>query len=213
MDVNLERLSKQLANISATGQASRMAQHALAWPQIPSPTVWTGIQAAEQQWLLHQKHNAPPPTNAIAQSLSRVPEIRLPELQKPEWLDGILEVSQNVSSYFAQINSMVERVADNMAAPLARISQISEELARPVQGWQQLVNNMPSVWDFEGFLKDLQPILQDFIILLEDAETGREVLRASEFGFAEHFWGIFYVRGFAHINPRVRSAVVTTRLA
>ena len=88
MDVNLERLSKQLANISATGQASRMAQHALAWPQIPSPTVWTGIQAAEQQWLLQQKHNATPPTNTIAQWLSRVPEIRLPELQKPEWLDG-----------------------------------------------------------------------------------------------------------------------------
>src|SRR5215217_2789096 len=78
MDVNLERLSKQLANISAAGQASRIAQHALAGPQIPSRTVWTGIQAAEQQWLLQQKHNIMPPTNAIARSLSRVPEIRLP---------------------------------------------------------------------------------------------------------------------------------------
>jgi hypothetical protein len=108
---------------------------------------------------------------------------------------------------------MVEQVASTMAPPLAGIAQLSEQLARPVQGWQQLVNNIPTVWNFEGFWQGLQPVLENLKVLLEETEAGREALKASEFGFADHFWGVFYFRGFAHIDSRVRSAVVTRKLA
>jgi hypothetical protein len=213
VDKNLGAMNKHLADLASAGATSRMAEQAMSGLQVPSPAAWAGIKAFEQQWLLQRKLDPPLWSTAITQSLSHVPEVSLPVSQSPEWLDVVLEASRTVGSYFSQISSMVERVADAMAGPLSQITLIGEELTRSVQGWQQLVNNIPNFRNFETFWEGLQPALQEFMIFLEDANTGREVLKDSEFGFADHFWGVFYVRGFAHIHPRVRSAVVTNKLA
>ena len=207
-----ERIAKQFSGVDLSGLPGGVASQIFSQQQVPALAVWAGINAVEQQWLQHNKLNVMPPTNAVAQSLSQVPEID-PPLLNWERLDGISGVAQKVVSVLTQATNMVETVAEAMASPLADIARIGEELAGPVQGWQQLVNNIPSFWNFESFWEGLQPALQGFAILLEDAEAGREVLRASEYGFADHFWGIFYVRGFAHIDARVRDAVVTRRLA
>lgn len=206
---DLERISKQLAGLGSADLTSGLAKQAMSLQQIPNPTAWIGVKAVEQQWLRQHKFDVMPSSNVIAQSLSQVPETGLSVLQRPEWLTGLSEVSRNVGSYFAQINTMVETVADAIASPLARIAEISEEFTPPIQGWQQLVNTLPSFRNFEGVWEGLHSAVQD---LMEDAEAGREVLKASEFGFADHFWGMFYIRGFAHINERVRPAIVTNKL-
>ncbi len=151
VDENLKRINKQIAGLASADQISKMAGRSFAARPIVSPAAWTGIKAIEQQWLLQHKLDVMPSKNVIAQSLSQVPEIKLPVLQTPEWLDGLMEVSRSAGSYLTQINSMVERVADALAAPLAGIERIGEELTRPIRGWQQLVDSLPNFRKFEGF--------------------------------------------------------------
>ena len=194
--------------------------------QFSNPAVWSDIKTVEQQWLLQQKRNTILPTKtvggsltpigssstAVRSSLFQVPDINIPAFKDPEWLKSLSNLTRGIDGFFRQINTMVEKVAVNLAAPLAGIARISEQLISPLNAWQQVVANIPSIWNFDGFWKSLQPILENIESLMEDAEAGREILRASEFGFADHFWTIFYMRGFAHIDPRTRSATVTNKL-
>lgn len=188
--------------------------------QFSDPTFWSGIRAMQQQWLLQRKRNTTlpvakvgSPLAAINNSLSQVPEINVPALKNPERLNSLFNASRSINSFFGQLNNMVEKVAVNLAVPLVNISQISERLAHPTSALQQVIANIPNVQNFDNFWANLRPFFESFENLLEDAETGREVLRSSEFGFADHLWTIFYVRGFAHIDPQTRSATVTNKLA
>ena len=137
----------------------------------------------------------------------------MPALKDTEWLKGLSKVSRSIDGFFSQVNTMVEQVATSLAVPLTGIARASEQLARPIQGWQQLAANIPSLWDFGNFREGLRPIFEKLEVLLEDVDAAREVLKASEFGFANHFWTIFDIQGFAHIDPRVRNMVVTNKLA
>lgn len=209
---------KQIPRTSRA-ELSRLANHKSTQP-LSNPAIWSNIKTVEQQWLLQQKHHAKLPRRsvggsltAISGSLAQVPEISVPALKDPEWIKSLSNVFRSVDSYFGQINLMVERVAVNLAAPLSGITRISEQLVRPIDAWQQVIANIPSIWNFDGFWETLRPILESIESLMEDAEAGREVLRVSEFGFADHFWTIFYVRGFANLDPQTRSATVTNKLA
>lgn len=212
MDDHLKRIARQMANANAGARPREGAQTNLPRTGFPDPRVWREIRTAEHWWLRQQKQNVVPPLSSVDESLARIPSVRLPTYRVPESLNNLIDASRVAGSYLAQINEMVERVAQTMAEPMARIADISRAVARPIQGWAQLVNNIPSSWNFDGFWEGLRPVIRDVQILIEDANAGREVLRENEFGFADHFWGIFYVRGFAHIPERVRPAVVTTKL-
>ena len=215
VDEHIRRISKQLSEqqlrIKRDDVFSEAWNAAASWQDIHSPAAWHGFKAVEQQWLLDHKNDLPS-TSAIARSLSQVPEVGFANVPNPGWLDGILDVTRTAGQYLGQINEMVERVANAMAPPLAGLARISEELARPVQGWQQMIRNIPKLQSFDGFWDQMQPIIRNFVILMKDAEEGRAALRASEFGFADHFWNIFYVRGFAHMHPQTRDANITRQL-
>jgi hypothetical protein len=167
--------------------------------RLPDATLWPRVKTIEQHYLLQQKHSISPAVKELARSLGQVPEMHVPALQEPPWLRGVQEIIRKHEGFLAQINTMVENFARSMAAPVAAITRMSQEFARPVN----------------RFLDGLQPVLRDFALFMEDVEAGREVLAVSEFGFAEHSWNIFYIRKFgkvALIDERVRPMVVTNRL-
>lgn len=207
MDKNFENVYKQLA-----GLPDGILDQNPSWLPALSPAAWTGVKAIENHWLWQQNASVMP-SDTILQLLDQQPYTGTLSHPVPGWLDSILGLSPKVDSFFTQITGMTDGIADILAGPLAGIEQFGEELVRPVQGLQQLVDDIPSLWDFGGFWQDLQPALHGFMALVEEAEEGREVLQASEFGFADHLWGLFYARMFARIDPQVRNATVTNMLA
>jgi hypothetical protein len=76
-----------------------------------------------------------------------------------------------------------------------------------------LIPKLPKLTD----MIDLQSLLRKAAEAAQRAAEmmveGDEALEASGFGFADHLWNWGFVASFAHIDPRVRDAVVTNRLA
>ncbi len=203
----------QLSWIQTSGALPGRSER-LRLPDVELSAPWTcrRSKALNINFLLNQKHGMNPTFNAASSFLSRVPEMNAPVQAARRIAEGFPVIPPSAVTYLGKVNTMVENLATNLATPISNLVRLSEELARPMQGLQQIVNNIPRFWEIESFWEGLRPAIENFKILLEDVEAGREALTASEFGFAEHFWNVFFIRGFAHIDSRVRNAVVTNKL-
>jgi hypothetical protein len=186
-----------------------------------NPAWLTGMKLAEHQYLLDKKDRLPLTgiDSVTRNALQQVPPWTPPTLPVfGEWARGLLDLSEQVGSVFSQVENFVERMGGSMSAvanTLADTGRVIETVRASefATGLTDMIGNLPKLPEFNRFWDHIAPGLDKLRELIEDARVGDAVLEEAEFGFADHLWNIFFMRGFAYIPPRVRSAVVTRKLA
>lgn len=113
-----------------------------------------------------------------------------------------------------QIAEFFSRIFETIDAFGKAVTPVVKGLAeglRPVTGF------LASAGTFLDKLPNFAPALEELFEAVrrfeEAVEAGDATLEAAEYGFADHMWDRMYVAGFAHVDPRVRDAVVTNKLA
>lgn len=131
------------------------------------------------------------------------------------------------------LRSIIEPVQEAMAKNMGSLvssamSKINMKAFKP----QMRINDFLPAVDLKDFmpkipvlprlphLADMKALQRMFRQSAELAERsveatvqGDETLEASGYGFADHMWNWSFVATFAHVDPRVRAAVVTRRMA
>jgi hypothetical protein len=180
-------------------------------------------RAAEHQYLLDKKAMMgvgsmsymmgidPATWNA----LQRVPSTGTTIPQLSQWARDISDLAQQAGSVFSRIDQFVGIIGGRMAIMAAGADRFLSAIQKSesVSRLKAMMSALPKIEDFNRFFDAIAPALEGFRELMEDARDGDAVLEEVEFGFADHLWNVFYLRGFAHIHPQVRSAVVTRKLA
>ncbi len=178
------------------------------------------MRLAEHQYLLDKKAHMPLMgiNSATWSALQEVPVTGVVIPQISEWARQLSGIAQQVGAIFSKIDHFVGIIGARMAT-MATIATEAGRLfdaaraSETVSGLNTLIGALPKVQDFNRFWDAIAPAFEDLRQLMEDAYEGDAALEETEFGFADHLWNVFYLSGFAHIDGRVRSAVVTKKLA
>ena len=118
-------------------------------------------------------------------------------------------VDQNlVRSVLAPAQEAIKRNLRNLSAALKPRFSLPSSLPRI-----PLIPKLPDLSQMVDLQGLLQKAAEAATRAAEAAAEGDDTLEASGFGFADHLWNWGFVASFAHIDPRVRDAVVTNRLA
>jgi hypothetical protein len=133
---------------------------------------------------------------------------RQPEYPKPDpVLAHHLSELPQTNGFFSRIFETINAV-DRVVSPLVR---------RLVEGTRPAAGFLTSAASFLDKLPNFAPALEELFEAVrrfeEAVEAGDATLEAAEYGFADHLWDRMYVASFAHVDPRVRDAVVTRKRA
>lgn len=217
LDSRLDRLDSTLSKVDSTiGGVDASLARAAAASGAYDPTIWTGIRLAEHQYLLDQKAQIPPMGIAPAtrNALEWVPALNVVAPQVAQWAQNLTGIAEQVGSIFSKVEQFVDIVGGRMATMATEAGKLYDAIgaSEAVTGLDRMIGVLPKIQDFNGFWDAIVPALDDLRQMMEDASDGDTALEEAEFGFADHLWNVFYLRGFAHIDERVRSAVVTNKL-
>lgn len=113
-----------------------------------------------------------------------------------------------------QINGFFSRIFETVNAFDKAVTPVVRGL---VEGLRPVTDFLVSAGNFLDKLPNFAPALEELLEAVrrfeEAVEEGDATLEAAEYGFADHLWDRMYVASFAHVDPRVRDAVVTRKLA
>lgn len=194
---------------------------------INDPRFDRALRSYEQQFLAQRRtkeshrrlvQQAKPPN--VSQRLRVQPPS--PALKPPNWSKALapshLPRSQPALgrhlNELNQLNGFFTRIFDTVNAFDKAINPVIKRL---VEGLQPVSKLLVSAGNFLDKLPNFAPALEELFEAArrfeEAVQEGDAVLEAAEYGFADHLWDRLYVSGFAHVDPRVRDAVVTRKLA
>lgn len=194
MDLNDPRVKRALRSYEQQFVAQRQLEKIqrglpdlTALPKVPvSPPALT--QRAVPGWarVLAQQPEYPKPQPVLARHLRELP----------------------------QTNGFFSRIFETINAFDKAVSPVVKGL---VEGLRPVGGLLASAGSFLDKLPNFAPALEELFEAVrrfeEAVEAGDATLEATEYGFADHLWDRMYVAGFAHVDPRVRDAVVTRKLA
>lgn len=115
---------------------------------------------------------------------------------------------ERLRSIMAPARAAVDRNLRNLVASLQ--PKLVLQKLRPRVPLVPKLPNLADMVDMRGMLRKAAEAAQRAV---EATAEGDATLEASGFGFADHLWNWGFVASFAHIDPKVRDAVVTNRLA
>lgn len=189
------------------------------------PMFSAGLKLAEHQYLIDKRvamagrELSTGIDQATLSALQQMPSSMPAIPQLADWPQQFFDVSQHVRSLF----SGVDRFIGNMGVHLASVASMapaSGGLIGAVQASSAIVpdlnavmGNLPKIRDFNRFWDTIAPAMEGFREAMAEAKEGDMVLEEAQFGFADHLWNVFYLRGFAQVPYAVRDAVVTNMLA
>lgn len=132
----------------------------------------------------------------------------LPEIEVPYEVSRIFADWPFIDDIFSQVGQFVHGFGSALGADMARLVKLPSvgipRVELPDIG--DLFWRLPSVWEL-GVLPD------EIREVFADADAGGTILEEAEYGFADHLWNVAFLAAFAHVDHRVRDAVVTNRLA
>lgn len=146
------------------------------------------------------------PTTAQERSLKQATEAYRKQLRQLGSLPAVEQ--KRVYSVLAPAQEAIKRNLRNLAAALK--PKLSLPFSLPRVPLIPRLPNLSQMVDMQGLL---QKAIEAAQRAAEATAEGDDTLEASGFGFADHLWNWGFVASFAHIDPRVRDAVVTNRLA
>lgn len=133
--------------------------------------------------------------------------------QQPEYPKSQPALARHLGE-LPQTNRFFSKIFETINAVDRAVSPVVRGL---VEGLRPVTDFLASAGSFLDKLPNFAPALEELFEAVrrfeEAVEAGDATLEAAEYGFADHLWDRMYVASFAHVDARVRDAVVTRKLA